>query len=185
MNDAQIINLYFARSEMAIQETDRKYGSYCYKIAYSILGSPDDSEESVSDTYLSAWNAIPPAKPSKLSTFLGKLTRNISISRWRKANAKKRGGGQLEVALEELGSCVSGAQSLEDALMGREVTACLNRFLSSLSQEERKVFLCRYWYVNSLSDIAGKTGYSVGKIKSMLFRLRKRLSDQLAEEGLR
>lgn len=185
MNDAQIINLYLARSEMAIQETDSKYRSYCYAIAYNILANREDSEESVSDTYFSAWNAIPPAKPSKLSTFLGKLTRNISISRWRKTNAKKRGNGEMEIALEELEECVSGEQSIEDTILRKETAAALNRFLASLSKDERKVFLCRYWYVNSLSDIAGRTGYSVGKVKSMLFRLRKRLGDQLAEEGLR
>lgn len=185
MNDAQIIDLYFARSEQAIRETDVKYGSYCYKIAYGILGSREDSEESVSDTWFSAWKTIPPARPTKFSTFLGKLTRNISIDRWRRSTAKKRGGGEMDIALEELEDCVSGGQSLEDALARKEAAACVNRFLSSLSVDERKVFLCRYWYVNSLNDIAGMTGFSVGKIKSMLFRLRKRLSDQLAEEGLR
>lgn len=185
MNDAQIIDLYFARSEMAIQETDRKYGSYCYTIAYNILANREDSEESVSDTYFSAWNVIPPQKPSKLATFLGKITRNISISRWRKCNAKKRGNGEMEIALDELEECVSGEQSIEDAILRKEAAAVLNRFVASLSADERKVFLCRYWYVNSLEEIAGKTGFSVGKVKSMLFRLRKRLGVRLEQEGLR
>lgn len=185
MNDAQIIDLYFARSEQAIQETDHKYGSYCYKIAYNILASREDSEESVSDTYFSAWNVIPPTKPLKLSAFLGKLTRNISISRWRKSNARKRGSGEVDIALEKLGECVSGGQSIEDMVIRKEVAACLNRFLSSLSEDERKVFLCRYWYVNPLEEISEITGFSVGKIKSMLFRLRKRLGALLEQEGLR
>lgn len=185
MNDAQIIDLYFARSERAIQETDHKYGSYCYTIAYNILASREDSEESVNDTYFSAWNAIPPTKPTKLSTFLGKLTRNISISRWRKTNARKRGNGQVSIALEELEECVSGEQSIEDTVIRKEAAACLDRFLASLSEDERKVFLCRYWYVNPLEEIAGKTGFSVGKIKSMLFRLRKRLGTLLEQEDLR
>ena len=185
MEDSQILELYFARSETAIQETDRKYGAYCYKIAFGILADRQDSEESVSDTYLSAWNSIPPRKPARLATFLGKLTRNISIDRWRTANAKKRGGGETAVALDELTECVSGQPSVEDTIMRKEVLAFLNRFLASLSDEERSVFLCRYWYVNSLDEISEKTGYSVGKIKSMLHRTRGKLSAQLEKEELR
>ena len=162
-----------------------KYGSYCYKIAYSILANREDSEESVSDAYLSAWNIIPPRKPVKLSTFLGKLTRNISIDRWRKTNAKKRGNGEVDIALDELSECVSGQQSVEDAVMQKEVIACLNRFLVALSDDERTVFLCRYWYVNSLEEIASKTGFSVVKIKSMLHRTRGKLSRQLDKEELK
>lgn len=185
MDDPQIVELYFARSEAAIQETDRKYGRYCYTIAYNILSNPQDSEESVSDTYLSAWNSMPPRRPAKLSTFLGKLTRNISIDRWRTANAQKRGGGEVALALEELGECVSGQPGAEEALLQKELAAWLNRFLEKLSAEERSVFLCRYWYVNSLEEIAKKTGFSVGKIKSMLHRIRNKLERQLETEGLR
>lgn len=185
MDDSQILDLYFSRSEAAIQETAQKYGGYCYKIAYGILANREDSEESVNDTYLSAWNSIPPHKPAKFSTFLGKLTRNISIDRWRNTRAKKRGNGEVDIALDELGECVSGQQSVEDAVMQKEVVACLNRFLVSLSEDERSVFLCRYWYVNSLDEIADKTGFSVGKIKSILHRTRSKLSRQLDKEELR
>ena len=185
MDDTQIVDLYFARSEMAIKETDNKYGGYCYKIAYSILANREDSEESVSDAYLSAWNSIPPRKPVKLSTFLGKLTRNISIDRWRKIHAKKRGNGEMEIALEELEECVSGQPGVEAAVLRKEVIACVNRFLAALPNDERTVFLCRYWYVNSLEEISGKTGFSVGKIKSMLHRTRNKLSKQLDKEELR
>lgn len=185
MDDTQIVDLFFARSELAIQETDHKYGGYCYKIAYSILANREDSEESVSDAYLSAWNSIPPRRPQRLSTFLGKLTRNISIDRWRIISAKKRGSGEVVIALEELSECVSGEQSVENTVLQKELIACLNRFLASLSNEERTVFLCRYWYVNSLEEIAGKTGFSVGKIKSMLHRTRGKLSRQLEKEELR
>lgn len=185
MDDSQIVELYFARSERAIKETDNKYGGYCYKIAFNILANREDSEESVSDAYYSAWNVIPPQKPAKLSTFLGKLTRNISIDRWRKRSAQKRGNGEVDIALDELDECVSGQQSVEDAVMRKEVIACLNRFLVSLSDDERTVFLFRYWYVNSLEEIAGMTGFSVGKIKSMLHRTRWKLSTQLEKEELR
>lgn len=185
MDDSQIIDLYFARSERAITETDSKYGPYCYKIAYSILASREDSEESVNDTYLSAWKAMPPRRPTVLSTFLGRLTRNISIDRWRKASAQKRGGGELELTLEELGECVSGEKSVEDTLIFKEVISCLNGFLKALSEEERRVFLCRYWYVNSLEEIGRKTGLSLGKIKSILRRTRSKLAKHLEREGMR
>lgn len=184
MEDSQILALYFARSETAIQETDRKYGRYCYRIAYSILASRQDSEESVNDTYLSAWNSIPPRKPVRLSTYLGRLTRNISIDRWRGTNAQKRGNGETALALDELSQCVSGQPGMEDAMVQKEVITSLNRFLVSLSEDERTVFLCRYWYVNSMEEIARKTGFSPGKVKSMLHRTRKKLAANLQKEGL-
>ena len=184
MEDSQIINLYFARSEQAIQETDTKYGGYCYSIAYNILVNPEDAEESVSDTYLSAWNSMPPRRPPALAAFLGKITRNISIDRWRKYRAFKRGEGQIEIALEELSECVSGTESAEDTAIRKEVLASINLFLGTLKDTERSVFLCRYWYLDSTEEIAEKSGFSVSKVKSMLFRIRKRLYAQLQEEGL-
>ncbi len=184
MEDSQIINLYFARSEQAIQETDTKYGGYCYSIAYNILASPEDAEESVSDTYLSAWNAMPPRRPPLLAAFLGKITRNISIDRWRKYRAFKRGEGQMEIALEELKECVSGRESAEDTAIRREILAGINRFLDTLDDTQRSVFLCRYWYLDSTEEIAEKSGFTVSKVKSMLFRIRKRLYAFLQEEGL-
>ena len=185
MDDSKILELYFSRSEKAIQETDKKYGGYCYKIAYSILANREDSEESVNDTYLNAWNCIPPRKPAKLSAFLGKLTRNIAIDRWRNMSAQKRGNGEVDIALDELSECVSGKQSIEEEIIQKEVVACLNRFLATLSDDERIVFMCRYWYVNSINEIADKTGFSIGKIKSMLHRTRGKLSRQLEKEELK
>ena len=184
MEDNQIINLYFHRSEQAIKETDNKYGRYCYSIAYNILTNQEDAEESVSDTYLSAWNSMPPRRPPALAAFLGKITRNISIDRWRKYRAFRRGEGQIEIALEELRECVSGTESAEDTAIRREVLASLNRFLETLKDTEQSVFLCRYWYLDSTEEIAEKSGFTVSKIKSMLFRIRKRLYAQLQEEGL-
>ena len=185
MEDTQIVDLYFARSEQAIKETDTKYGGYCYSIAYNILTNQEDAEESVSDTYLSAWNAMPPRRPSFLAAFLGKITRNISLDRWRKYHAFKRGGGQVELALEELQECVSGAESAEEKAIRREILASLNRFLGTLNDTERNVFVCRYWYLDSTEEIAAKSGFSVSKVKSMLYRIRKRLNAHLEKEGLR
>lgn len=184
MEDNQIIQLYFDRAEQAIRETDTKYGGYCYSIAWNILSSAEDAEESVSDTYLAAWNAMPPRRPRVLSAFLGKITRNIALDRWRKYRAFKRGGGQIELALEELGECVSGEESVENALIRREILAGIERFLESLTQTERMVFLCRYWYLDSTEEIAEKSGFTVSKVKSMLLRIRRRLYARLQEEGL-
>ena len=165
MNDDQIIQLYFDRSEQAIKETDTKYGDYCYSIAFNILTNPEDAEESVSDTYLSAWNAMPPRRPPALAAFLGKITRNLSIDRWRKYRAFKRGEGQIELALEELRECVSGTESAEEAAIRKEILASLNRFLGTLKETERSVFLCRYWYLDSTEEIAEKSGFSATTVR--------------------
>ena len=182
MEDSQILELYFARSETAIQETDRKYGGYCYKIAFGILADRQDSEESVSDTYLAAWNTIPPRRPNFLNAFLAKMTRHISIDRWRKLSAQKRGGGEIILALEELEDCVDRS-NVETELAKKELTRVLNAFLSSLPETERNVFLCRYWYLDSIQTISEVSGFSQSKVTSMLHRLRGKLRKKLSEEG--
>lgn len=182
MEDQGILALFFARSEQAIAETDKKYGGYCYSIAYNILCNREDSEESVSDTYLAAWNTIPPRRPDFLNAFLAKMTRHISIDRWRKRSAKKRGGGEMILALEELGQCVD-PKDVETELSKKELTRVLNGFLSSLPETERNVFLCRYWYLDPIQTIAEVSGFSQSKVTSMLHRLRGRLRKRLSEEG--
>lgn len=183
MEDTQIIDLYFSRSETAISATDEKYGSYCYSIAYNILTNREDSEESVSDTYLAAWNNMPPRRPSILSTFLGKITRHLSIDRWRSRNACKRGGGEMVLALEELEGCVSGGDTPEKQYERRELARLLNRLLEALPETERSVFLCRYWYLDSVADIAAHFGFTESKVKSMLHRTRGKLRSTLEKEG--
>lgn len=183
MDDQRIVQLYFARNEDAIVQTDRKYGRYCYCIAHNILENREDAEESVSDTYLAAWNTIPPTCPDILSTFLGKLTRNFSITRWRERSAAKRGGGELPIALEELGECVAGMEDVELEYERREIIRAYIAFLDALPVTERRVFLCRYWYVESVESIAEKFGFSQSKVKTMLHRARAKLRKQLAEEG--
>ena len=184
MEDQGIVELFFDRSEQAIVETDKKYGGYCYTIAYNILASREDSEESVSDTYFSAWNTIPPRKPTLLQAFLGKITRHISIDRWRKQTAQKRGGKELTLALEELGECLD-TRGMEAEITSRELTRVLNSFLASLPETERNVFLCRYWYMDTIETIAKITGFSRSKVTSMLHRSRGKLRKQLTEEGYR
>lgn len=184
MDDQKIIDLYWSRSETAITETDQKYGKYCYSIAYNILTNNEDAEESVSDTYMAAWKAMPPKRPSILATFLGKITRHLSIDRWRSRNRYKRGGGEIVLALEELEDCVADNQTVEQAIEQKQLALVFNRFLKSLPETERQVFLCRYWYLDSISDIANYFGFSDSKITSMLHRTRKKLRAALEKEDL-
>lgn len=184
MEDSQIIELYWNRSETAIAETDRKYGKYCYSIAYNILTNNEDAEESVSDTYMAAWKAMPPRRPSILATFLGKITRHLSIDRWRSRNRYKRGGGEIIFALEELEDCAAEEQAIEKVLERKQLALVFNRFLQSLPETERRIFLCRYWYLDAVSDIASYFGFSESKVTSMLHRTRKKLRTVLEKEGL-
>ena len=182
--DQKIIDLYWNRSENAITETAVKYGRYCTSIAYGILKSREDAQECVSDAYLMAWNAIPPRRPADLGTYLGKITRNLSIDRLRTRNRDKRGGGEMPLALEELEEVVVGSDSPENEAIRKELAASMNRFLRELTVQERYVFVRRYWYLDSLADIAKNTGFSGSKVASMLFRLRGRLKKQLIKEEL-
>ena len=184
MDDKSIVDLYFSRNQDAITQTDKKYGRYCYSIAYNILTNREDAEESVSDTYMTAWKAIPPRRPSVLATFLGKITRHIAIDRWRARSADKRGGGELPLALDELAGCVEGAQDVEADYRRKELIRAYVKFLDALPAAERRVFLSRYWYVESIEMIANTFGFSQSKVKTMLHRTRAKLRKQLAEEGL-
>lgn len=182
--DQKIIDLYWNRSENAITETAVKYGRYCTSIAYGILKSREDAQECVSDAYLMAWNVIPPRRPADLGTYLGKITRNLSIDRLRTRNRDKRGGGEMPLALEELEEVVVGSDSPENEAIRKELAASMNRFLRKLTVQERYVFVRRYWYLDSMADIAKNTGFSGSKVASMLFRLRGRLKKQLIKEEL-
>lgn len=184
MEDEKILDLYWSRSENAISETASKYGGYCYSIAWNILANNEDAEESVNDTYMTAWNIIPPQRPSILATFLGKITRRLSIDRWRARNAQKRGGGEIVLALEELEDCISDGQNPEKTLERKQLAELFNRFLASLPETERRVFLCRYWYMDSIRDIAANFGFSTGKVTSMLHRTRGKLRAVLEKEEL-
>lgn len=183
MDDTQIIELYWARKESAIEETEVKYGSYCRSIARNILNNQDDAEECVNDTWLGAWNSMPPHRPSVLSTFLGKLTRRISIDKWRHVNAKKRGDGQLPLVLTELADCVSDGKSIEKETERKLLAEVIAAFVKDLPETEQKVFLCRYWYMDSVGSIATRFRFSESKVKSMLSRTREKLRVRLEKEG--
>lgn len=178
MEDARIIALYWSRSEEAIPATALRYGAYLSSIARAILASYEDAEECVNDTYLRAWNAMPPSRPSFLAAFLGKITRRLSIDRWRKNRAQSRGGGELPLALEELREC--GEDGVEEALLREELVAWFQAFLDALPIAERRVFLSRYWYLESIAEIARRFSFSESKVKSMLHRTRGKLREAYA-----
>ena len=184
MEDNQIIRLYFDRSEEAISQTAAKYGKYCHTIAYNILHNFEDSEECVNDTYWKAWNIIPPRRPKRLAAFLGRITRNLSLDKYRHYTADKRGSGELAVALEELGDCISSIGSMGDHTEEIVLVEVLNSFLASLSAEHRKIFMRRYWYVSSVKEIADDYGITESKVKMSLLRSRNQLKTVLEKEGI-
>ena len=183
MDDKRIVDLYWERSESAIEESQRKYGKYCYSIAYHILYNEQDSEECVNDTYLRAWQAIPPHRPEKLSAFLGKITRNLALNRHKQSNAQKRGEGKTEQALEELEYCLfdGGEGDVSDEIAVKDA---LNAFLRSLPEENMVMFMRRYWYFHSVEEIASDLGLGISKVKVTLMRLRDKLKDFLEKEGI-
>ncbi len=183
MEDQAILELYWSRVESAISETAAKYGNYCYRIAYNILNSREDSEESVNDTWMAAWKSIPPQKPNIFSAFLGKITRHISLDRWRLRTAGKRGGGEVSLTLEELGECLPGGENAEQSYIRRELLESIDQFLETLPEAERKVFVCRYWYMEPVAQIARHFAFSQSKVSSMLHRTRAKLRAWLEEEG--
>ena len=183
MEDSQIVALYWNRDEGAILHTQRKYEKYLLKIAGNILVNDQDAQESVNDTYLGAWNAMPPHKPAVLSTFLGKLTRRISIDRFRKNTSQKRGAGEYVLSLEELEACVSGKENPEEIFEERQLGTAIGDFLQTQSREAQNVFVGRYYYMDSVKEIACYCRISESKVKILLYRTRQGLREYLLKEG--
>lgn len=181
MNDNEIIELYWERSESAVAVTEKKYGGYCTVIAENILASREDSEECVNETWMRAWNAMPPDRPSRLSVFLGRITRNLAIDRYRRNQSQKFGGGQTAVCLEELSECISGNESFTDDLILKD---CINRFLHSLPKDKRRIFMLRYWYLFPIREIAVRAGMNEGAVKMSLCRTRSMLKEFFEKEGI-
>ena len=184
MTDSEIIELYWMRRERAIEETEGKYGRYCYTVAYNVLAAEQDAEESVNDTWLAAWNAMPPTRPNSLRAFLGKLCRRIAVSRLRTETSQKRGGGETETALEELAEYLPAAEEPAKQVELRELTATINCFLDACPKRERVIFTARYFYVYSMDEIAVRLGMKPATVKTVLYRTRRRLMEQLKREGL-
>lgn len=184
MHDKEIVALYWNRDESAITETSNRYGNYCFSIAYNILYNNEDAEECVNDTWMNAWNSIPPQRPNNLSTYLGKLTRNLSFNRYKLLRAKKRGMGQIDLALSELEGCIpnrTDIQQFEDAMV---LSNTIETFLRRQPRIERNIFVGRYWYLYSIHDLAKHYQMTESKVTSLLFRMRGKLKKYLEKEDL-
>ncbi len=185
MKDREITALFRERREEALEAAIQQYGSLCLSVAMGVLGNREDAQEAVNDALLRAWNSIPPQDPELLDAYLAKLTRRAAIDRLRRDRAKRRWSGEAALALEELGEVLTDGRTAEDALETGELAALISRFLRSRSETERRVFLRRYWYVESISVIAADLGFSESKVKSMLHRTKKSLGMFLEKEGYR
>ncbi len=183
MQDKDIIDLYFARNEQAIAESSNKYGYYCTSIAQNILHNMQDAEECVNDTWLRAWNSIPPAKPDHLQLYLGGITRHISLDRFRRQNAAKRGGGEIVLAIDEMHDVVAADADLATEIADREFSEIFNRFLWSLPKRDCNIFIRRYYYLDPIPLIAKRYGLSVSNVQKILSRTRQKLREYLEKEG--
>lgn len=181
MEDEEIITLYWNRSENAIKETALKYGKYCNTIAFNILYDSEDSKECVNDTYLQAWNSMPPQKPNILKAFLAKITRNLALNRYESKKARKR-NNTMDLVYEELEDCIP-TNNLEEKIKYSELVSEINAFLGNLSNEKRAIFLERYWYFSPIKNIATKYNQKESKIKMSLYRTRNELRKYLEERG--
>ena len=185
MTDAEIINLFWNRDQSAITQSANQYGNYCYSIANGILNNSEDTEECLNDTWNRAWNAMPPQRPNKLSLFLGKITRNLAFDRYKMNTAQKRGGPELTFVLNELDDCIPSSVSVEQTIEDYELERIINRFLRTLPERECNIFLLRYWYNKTLSEIGIRFSMKDNNVKASLFRSRKKLKIFLENEDVK
>lgn len=184
MDDEKIIELYYARDERAIDYTELKYGGRCRTLSYNILSSLEDSEECINDTYLAAWEAIPPAWPEHLGAYILGIARKLSLMCLRRRCADRRGGGEYALCFDELGDVLPDSKNPERELEIKELGGEIQRFISRLSPEDRKIFMCRYWLITPVGQIAESLGCTESRVKSSLHRSRTKLKKHLAKEGL-
>ena len=183
MEDGKIVELFWQRDQQALEQTERKYGAYLTRVAMNVLGDPEDSRESVNDTYLAAWNAIPPNRPQYLRAFLSKLTRRIAIDLLRKNQSQKRGGGEYDLSLSELEQCLPGGNTTEQIADGNALAQAIAAFLKTRPETARRAFICRYFYMDSLKEIAKACGLTESNAKVLLHRTRLALREYLEKEG--
>ncbi len=183
MEDSQIIELYWQRDEDAVPQTQRKYGAFCSAVAMNVLADRRDAEECVNDTWLHAWNAIPPQRPRLLRPFLGRITRNLAINLWEKNHAQKRYAG-MELLLDELAECVPSPQTVERHLEAEELGGLISAWLRTLSREDRRLFLRRYWNGQSLRDLAKEQNETPERLAQQMYRLRQSLKAELERNGV-
>lgn len=185
MEDKKIVELFLKRDESSIVHSQHKYGAYSYTIAYSILGIKEDSDECVNDTWLRLWNSIPPQKPARLSVFIAKITRNLAYDKLKCFQAKKRGGGEIELIFDELAECIASSSDVEKIISDAELTDTLNKFLKVLPERERNIFISRYWFSNSIKDLSEQFSLSESNAKTILSRMRQKLKSHLESEDIR
>lgn len=184
MQDEKIIELFYRRDEAALPAVVEKYGKYCYSIALRMLQSAEDAEECVNETWWKAWSAIPPHRPKHLSTFLGKITRNLALDSRKRSQRQRRGGMQLVLALEELEQCVPSTETVAEVTEEKLLAETIERFLLACPEQERKIFVGRYWHLYSISELAAAYGMSESRVSSLLFRMRKKLKACLEKEEI-
>lgn len=184
MDDSRIVALFFARDEAAITQTDRKYGSYCRTISFNILRDRHDAEECTNDTYLQTWNTIPPQRPHSLQAYVGRIVRNLSLNRRKHKLAQKRGGEGYAAAYEELEQLVAARRSVEESIDELVLRDLIERFLDEQTEQNRRIFIARYWYFESVRSIATKLGLSQSHVKTTLLRMRNALRECLEQEGV-
>lgn len=182
MDDSQIIDLYFRREEAAISQTAAKYGVFCHNLARNILSIDADAEECVNDTYLHAWNSIPPTRPDKLGAWLGRVVRNLAINLWNKNHCKKRYSG-MELLLNELEECIPSPGTVEHEIEAKELTGIINVWLASLTKNDRVLFMRRYWNGEAVNALAEECGMTQGRLAKRMYQLRQKLKATLEREG--
>ena len=183
MEDRQIVDLYWARSEVAITETDKKYGRYCHYIAYQILCDDMDAEEIVNDTYLKTWNTVPPNHPDPLKRYVGMISSQLALNRYEEKSAARRGGGKIPLIFHELDECITDEEASADMAESIVLRDLLNRFIWSLPKKTRNIFVRRYWYASSLAEIAEEYGMRESAVAMLMFRTRQKLREFLQKEG--
>ena len=183
MEDNEIVELYWQRDENAIRESDSKYGAYCFAVADNILHSKEDSEECVNDTWLKAWNTMPPQRPNKLRMFLAKITRNLSFNRYNARSAEKRGGGEIAAVLDELAECLESESDVAGEYEGKELEQYIRSFVRSLPERDGNVFVRRYFFAEPVRKIAERYGLTANHVMVILSRMRAKLKANLKKEG--
>jgi RNA polymerase sigma-70 factor (ECF subfamily) len=183
VEDYKIVALYWKKDESAISETSHKYGAYCFAIADNILHNKEDSEECVNDTWLKAWNAMPPQRPAKLQMFLAKITRNLSFNRFNARSAEKRGGGEIVLVLDELAECIASETDVASEYEAKEIGQCIRRFVKALPERDGNIFVRRYFFTESTTQIAQKYSLTENNVMVILSRTRKKLKAHLVKEG--
>lgn len=183
MEDDRIVELFFLRDDDAINQVQTKYFGYLNKIAMNILGNREDSLECVNDTYFKAWQTIPPNRPKRLSYYLGKIVRELSIYRWRRNTAKKHGGSQLDVSLDELADCLPAGLSIEEETEGKRLSAVISEYLKLCGEKQSDIFIMRYYFCDSIKEISAAMSLSETNVRSILFRTRQGLKSHLEKEG--